>query len=145
MVVDAGGLTARREDRKTCSFTIPIEIPIGTRLTVAQVDYRGFVMGEKNNIFNRMSSDYYLDRHPLRHFERKFKGPINDVFTFSEMVPLHERHKSNCSGKLELSVATQIHTRTNPQGDPSMLALDSLDAASRNGGIIYRLEHTPCQ
>lgn len=145
MVVESGGLTSRRDESKTCSFKIPIEIEPGMSLSVAQVDYRGFVLGEKQNIFNHISSDFYLDNKPVRHFERKLQGPINDVFTLTEVIPIRERHKSNCSGKLTLSVATRISTKTNPQGDSSMIALDSLDSAGRSGGIFYRLEQTPCQ
>lgn len=145
MVVEAGGSNSRREESKTCSFSIPIELPPGFSLSVAQVDYRGFVLGDKQNIFNHMSSDYYLDNKPLRHFERKFRGPVNDVFTLTEVIPLRERHKSSCSGHLKLSVATRITTKTTPQGDPSMLALDSLDAARRSGGIIYSLALEPCR
>jgi hypothetical protein len=144
LVVESGGATTRREETKTCSFTLQIELPAGENLAVAQVDYRGFVFGEKQNIFNHMSSDFYLDQKPVRHFERKFKGPINDVFTLSEVVPMRERHKSNCTGKLNLNVAIRLTTRTNPQGEATMLALDSLDAANRKGGIVYGLDFTPC-
>jgi hypothetical protein len=145
MYVEAGGATGVRESTKTCSFTIPIELPIGMSLSVAQVDYRGYVFAQKQNIFNHMSSDFYLDAKPLRHFEHKFPGPVADVFTLTQAVPVRERHKSNCAGKTTLSVATRILTRTNPQGDPSQIALDSQDITSRDGRIVYRLEQTPCQ
>lgn len=144
MIVEAGGSTNRRSEQKNCQLNIPIEVPPGYKATVATVDYRGYVFSSKQNIFNNLSVDYIWFGHPGRHYENKFKGPIDDVYTISQKVQAHLKQWTACGQTSSLVITADILTRTNPQGDSSLLALDSIDGASNDAGLKFHLEYQAC-
>jgi hypothetical protein len=144
-VVEAGGQTNRRLDEKNCGLSIPIEVPAGYSLSVATVDYRGYVYSPKQNIFNNMSVDYTWFGHPGRHYENKFQGPIDDNFTISQAVASHMKQWTTCGQKNNLVITTNLKTRTNPQNDSTILALDSIDGTGHSSGLRFHLEWKPCR
>jgi hypothetical protein len=144
MIVESGGNTNRRSEQKTCKLSIPIEVPKGFKATVAKVDYRGYVFASKQNIFNNLSVDYIWFAHPGRHYESKFKGPIDDVFALSQNIQAHLKQWTACGQASQLVITADILTRTNPQGDTSILALDSIDGTSQDTGLKFHLEYLPC-
>jgi hypothetical protein len=143
-VVEAGGQTSKRLDEKTCGISIPIEVPAGYSLSVATVDYRGYVFSPKQNIFNNMSVDYNWFGHPGRHYETKFSGPIEQNFTISQQVVSNMRQWSKCGQKSNLVIAANLKTRTNPQNDSTILALDSIDGTGSASGLRFHVAWQPC-
>jgi hypothetical protein len=143
-VVEAGGETNKRLDDKTCNIAVPIEVPAGYSLSVATVDYRGYVFSPRQSIFNNMSVNYNWFGHPGRHYENKFPGPINENFTISQQIVSHMRQWSKCGQKGNLAITANLKTRTNPQNDSTILALDSLDGTGSASGLRFHVQWQPC-
>src|SRR5687768_7847017 len=40
-IVEAGGVTGKRVDRKSCNLSLPVHIPQGYSVAIIQTDYRG--------------------------------------------------------------------------------------------------------
>lgn len=140
-VVTAG--SDKQRDSKGCTIDIPVTIPEGFRLSVAQFDYRGFQQipaGARANLAVR----YAFMQHGAGHLhEHPFTGPKSMNYLVTDKIERSVRHRTSCQARqATLRLTPQIDLRTNANREQTMLTLDSADA---NGfGIKYVLELEPC-
>jgi hypothetical protein len=145
MMVEAGGTTGKTLDSKVCSLSIPIDLPEGQNLAVMQVDYRGYSFAAEEGSSNLLAVDYYFEPNQIRRYKYNFKVPSDENIILTEDIAFLQPRKSKCSGRVNLNLGLRITTRTPARSiNQTLLALDSLDAVSKTGNILFKLQTVPC-
>ena len=76
-IVEAGGDTGKKFDRKSCNIAIPVHVPQGISVSIIAIDYRGY-----NNFSAGADSQFNVEfffagaRGPT--FTKKFVGPKDE-------------------------------------------------------------------
>lgn len=126
---------SRSFDRKTCNFTIPVDVPPGKRFAIVSATYNG-----ENSLPSGTESvlrvEYFFPGTTGTAFERTFMGSLRRAFTVPTTVsPVW----SGCGADTILRVNSSLRvSSTNRQ--VASIALSS----RRAGAAVVRLEWRNC-
>lgn len=143
-VVEAGGTTGRRIDRKNCQVAVPVHIPQGLSFSIIQMDYRGF-NSLPYGAYSQLNLEYFL-AYPGSatsgpKYSKRWNGNINNDYLVSNAIGLAATIWSPCGGDLNLRTATSMMVATNSRNEQSLATLDSIDIKA---GIRYLLQWRTC-
>jgi hypothetical protein len=144
-IVEAGGATGRRIDRKNCQIAVPIHIPQGLSFSIIQMDYRGF-NSLPYGAYSQINIEYFLafPGAPASgpKYSKRWSGVLNDDYLISNALGLFATVWSPCGGDLNLRTATSMMVSTNNTYEQSLATLDSIDIKA---GIRYLLQWRQCR
>jgi hypothetical protein len=139
-VTEAGGMTGRSIDRKSCNVSIPVQVPQGYSVSVFQVDYRGFI-SVPSAARAQFDAEYFWagSRGPL--IRRVFSGPVTDNYSLSDQLIATTQVWTPCGASVNLRINTSMMAMSNSRRDDTMATVDSADVSS---GLIYHLAWRRC-
>lgn len=138
-IVEAGGDTGKRFDRKSCNIAIPVHVPQGLSIAVLAIDYRGY-----NNVPQGASTDFNVEyffagaRGPT--FRKTFRGPLDDDYLIQNKLTAQSVVWSACGADVNLRTNSSIRVST-VQNRQAMATVDSQDVSA---AIIYQLQWKRC-
>jgi hypothetical protein len=139
-VVEAGGTSGRRVDRKSCNVSIPVSVPQGYSVAIFQVDYRGFNLVPRGGMA-RFDAEYFWAGARGPRQTRMFAGPIQDNYTLSDMLVATTLVWTPCGASVNLRANTSMMVQTNSMNHQAMSTVDSADISS---GLIYHVQWRRC-
>lgn len=140
-IAEAGNTTGRRVDRKSCSITIPVQVPQGYSVAVFQTDYRGFNLLPGNGAYSRLDTEYFWAGIRGPRFTKMYNGPVADNYTQSNGVIATALVWTPCGASVNLRVNSSAMVQSNAQMEQAMMTVDSMDVSS---GLIYHLQWRRC-
>lgn len=139
-IVEAGGVTGRMFDRKSCNITIPVQVPQGYSLAIFTVDYRGF-NGAPAGGMTRLSSEYFWAGVRGPRVTRTMAGGAPQNFTVTDQLLASTLVWTPCGASVNLRVNTDMFVQSNRRYDQAMSSVDSVDLTS---GLIYHFQWRRC-
>lgn len=135
-VVEAGG-TQPNSARKSCSLSLPIQVPTGYSVSLSELNYNGFVNAPKGSSVQLTTEHSFAGMAGIK-FANTFTDTTNNTFTKTQNFKALNLW-SACGQPVTLRLNTAITVRTK-QGVVAMGALGSVD----NFGLVYHLQYRPC-
>jgi hypothetical protein len=139
-VVEAGGTTGKRLDRKSCNIAIPVHVPQGYSISIFQVDYRGYT-SLPNGSDSQFNVEYFFAGQSGPRSTRIFRGPLDRDYLISNTVAAEAMVWSACGADTILRTNSSMLTRANPRGEQSLATVDSADIKA---GIVYQIQWKRC-
>jgi hypothetical protein len=138
-VVEAGGMTGRSFDRKSCNVAIPVNVPQGISVSIINVDYRGFnalPVGGRSTF----SVEYFFagGRGPV--FNRTFNGSLTDDYLIQNQLVGQAIVWSACGADVNLRTNSSMRVQTTANRE-AMATVDSEDVAA---AIVYSFQWKTC-
>jgi len=138
-IVEAGGETGKKFDRKSCNIAIPVNVPQGISVSVISIDYRGY-----NNFAAGADSQFNVEyffagaRGPT--FTQKFKGPKDEDYLIQNQLTAKTIVWSKCGADVNLRTnsSIRVNTKNNQQ------ALATVDSQDVSAAIVYQLQWKQC-
>ncbi|WP_127716168.1 DUF4360 domain-containing protein [Halobacteriovorax sp. HLS] len=140
-LVEAGGETGKRLDRKSCNIAIPVHVPQGLSVSVIDVDYRGYMMLPRG-ANARFSAEYFFAGARGPRYNKTFRGEMDDDYMISNTLAVVGQVWSPCGKDVNLRVNSSMTVRTNSRKHE---ALSTVDSADFNAGIVYKLQWKKCR
>lgn len=140
-VAEAGSTTQKRIDRKSCSLSIPVQVPQGYSIAIFQVDYRGF-NAIPYGAYNKFDAEYFWAGMRGPKISRLFSGPLVDNFTVTDQLIASALVWTACSDSVNLRVNASLLAQTNRAMEQTTSSIDSVDVSS---GLIYHIQWRRCQ
>lgn len=139
-VAQAGGMTGKSMDRKNCSIAIPVFVPQGYSVSVLNIDYRGYNSLPQGGA-STMTAEYFFAgaRGPI--FQKRFMGPLNSDYTFSNKLIATAVVWSACGAQVTLRANTSAVVQTNYRREDAMATVDSADVSAT---MVYQLQWRRC-
>lgn len=140
-VVEAGGITGKRLDRKGCNVAIPVSVPNGYSISIFQVDYRGFnaiPMGGRS----QFSVEYFFAGSRGPSYTRTFLGPLTDNYTLTNMLQANALVWSPCGAEVTLRSNSNMLVMSNARNEQTLATVDSADISA---GLIYHIALRRCR
>ncbi len=139
-VVESGGNTGKRLDRKSCNVSIPVQVPNGYSVAVFQVDYRGFTSIPRGGRA-QLDAEYFWAGVRGPRITRAFTSSISDVYTVTDNLIASTLVWSQCGASVNLRANTSMMVTTNSRSEQALATVDSADVTS---GLIYHLQFRRC-
>lgn len=138
-IVEAGGETGKKFDRKSCNIAIPVHVPQGISVSIISIDYRGY-----NNFSAGSDSQFNVEyffagaRGPT--FTRKFTGPKDEDYLIQNELKAQTIVWSKCGADVNLRTnsSIRVNTKNNQQ------ALATVDSQDVSAAIVYQLQWKKC-
>lgn len=140
-LAEAGGVTGKSVDRKSCNISVPVQVPNGYSVAIFQVDYRGFNLIPAAGAYTRMDTEYFWAGARGPRFARVYSGPMTDNFTLSDGLVAQTMVWTPCGASVNLRVNSSVMAQTNRRQDQTMITVDSADLSS---GLVYHLQWRRC-
>ncbi len=140
-ISEAGSITGRTLDRKSCNISVPVQVPQGYSVAVFQVDYRGYNLVPRGGMA-KFDAEYFWAGARGPRISRTFVGPYNDNFSLSDGLIAETLVWTPCGTSVNLRVNTSMMARSNGRGDQTLAMVDSADISS---GLIYHLQWKRCR
>jgi hypothetical protein len=147
-IVEAGSPSALRSNTKSCHLQIPFKVPLGFRVQVVRLDYRGFNFVPSGGQ-NRYSTTYAMNEKMAQKALGKkvkknhiFKGPVNENYTLIGRVK--GAHWSGCGEDFNLHVVTEVNAVSNQRLEQTIATVDSIDTAPIDK-LNYHLRWKSCK
>lgn len=140
-MTEAGGMSGKTIDRKSCNLILPVTVPNGYSVAVFQVDYRGFNAVPSGG-YNRFEAEYFWAGARGPKITRQFSGPITDSFTLTDNLIASAVVWSPCGQSVNLRVNASMLSKTNRYQDDVLGSVDSADISS---GLVYHLQFRRCR
>ncbi|BAY41681.1 hypothetical protein NIES2111_60770 (plasmid) [Nostoc sp. NIES-2111] len=121
------------ESRKTCNFSIPIQVPQGFQISIYDVDYRGYVAPET---IGKLRVEYFFAGQRGSIFSRTFRGETD--YNVRDKLVTMSGVWSACGNSVNMRVNTAMSA--NGQG---IATVDSFDLAQR--GLVYYIKYRQCK
>ena len=140
-VVEAGGATSKRVDRKACNVSIPVTVPQGWSISLFNVDYRGFnslPIGAKS-VFN---VEYFFAGARGPRYSTQFTGPKAEDYTVSDELYAGALVWSACGAQTNLRINSSMMVSSNARLDSAQSTVDSADIKA---GIVYHIKWKQCR
>jgi hypothetical protein len=138
-IVEAGGDTGKKFDRKSCNIAIPVHVPQGLSVSVLSIDYRGY-----NNVPAGASTQFNVEyffagaRGPT--FTKSFKGPVDEDYLIQNQLTAQATVWSKCGADVNLRTNSSIRVTTK-QNKQALATVDSQDVSA---AIVYQLQWKKC-
>ncbi len=131
---EAGKNAQNSLNRAGCSFSIPITVPKGYKISTLTVDWQGYIKGK-----GKMSRKYFLAGRPYAAWKRTSYNKANgDDFILKDKINSNA-FKTDCKGgRYNLRVNTDISVIN----DESYISLKSVDSSN---SMKLSLTITPCR
>jgi len=137
--------SGKKEQRKACRISSPLNLPANQSIGVYKVDYRGFAkLGAKQE--TELGVQYFLGPHDNQHgrvFKRKVKGPQEGDFSFTENIGAGQMKRVGCGAAAVLNVDITLGLAGDLRTGEAMASLDTTDAAP-GGALVYHLNLKKC-
>lgn len=138
--VEAGGVTGRVFDRKSCNVAIPVHVPQGLSISILSIDYRGYnnLPRGARSVFN---VEYFFagGRGPV--FSRTFQGPLDSDYLISNELVASALVWSGCGVDVNLRTNSSMRVTTTANRQ----ALATVDSEDVSAAIIYHLQWRRCR
>lgn len=138
-IVEAGGDTGKKFDRKSCNIAIPVHVPQGISVSIIAIDYRGY-----NNLppgaDSQFNVEYFFAGARGPTFTRKFTGPKNEDYLIQNELKAQTIVWSKCGADVNLRTnsSIRVNTKNNQQ------AMATVDTQDVSAAIIYQLQWKKC-
>jgi hypothetical protein len=141
-IVEAGGVSGKRFDRKSCNISVPVQIPQGYSVSIFQVDYRGFAgipVGGRGSL----SAEYFFTggRGVVRTNKALPVGGTRD-YIFTDRLEASAQVWTPCGASTNLRINTGLLVQTNRNYDDTLATVDSVDISN---GLIYHIQWKRCR
>jgi hypothetical protein len=145
-IARAGGNSGVPRMAMNCQVNIPFSVPIGYRVQVVKMDYRGFTsvpQGARSTFaagfrFLEINGMPINNKRVLR--AKVFIGPDQENFQITSLTT--GPHWSPCGLPFVLAAESYINAQSNRQNDEVMTTVDSLDAVQVP--VVYSLRWKRC-
>jgi hypothetical protein len=121
------------QSRKSCNFSIPIQVPQGVQISLYDVDYRGYVAPDT---IGRLRVEYFFAGQRGSIFSKTFRGET-DYNVRDKLVTMGGAW-SACGN----SVNMQVNAAMTADGQ-GIATVDSFDLAQR--GLVYYIKYRQCK
>lgn len=140
-VVEAGGSTGKRLDRKGCNVAIPVHVPQGYSVSIFQIDYRGFnsLPRGARSTFN---VEYFLAGSRGPRYSKTFVGEQDQDYLIDNRLVAEAVVWSACGADVILRSNSSMMVQSNRFGDDAFSTVDSMDLEA---GIVYHLQWKRCR
>ncbi|MBF0300906.1 MAG: DUF4360 domain-containing protein [Oligoflexia bacterium] len=140
-VAEAGGMTGKSFDRKTCNVSVPVQVPQGFSVSIFKIDYRGYVnvpvRGQAN--FN---VEYFFAGAQGPRYQKTFNGGYDNQYFLTNTLAASAVVWSPCGQSVNLRVNSAMLARSNSAFEQAMATVDSIDIRS---GLIYHIQWRACR
>jgi hypothetical protein len=139
-ITEAGGVTRRRLDRKSCNIAIPVQVPQGYSVSVFQVDYRGFnsLPRGARSVFN---VEYFFAGSQGPRQTKTFSGPTDQNYQLSDLLSASALVWTPCGASTNLRINSSMMVQTTPSLQQAMATVDSADVSA---GLVYHISWRQC-
>jgi hypothetical protein len=144
-IAEAGAMTGKRLDRKSCNIAIPIQVPNGYSVALLKVDYRGYnfvpVGGQ-----NRFDVEYFWAGSRGPRISKTFRAPsysrpLDDNFSLTDLLQATTVVWSKCGESVNFRINSSLTAQSNSAMQQTMAVLDSADVS---GELKYHFQFRPC-
>lgn len=138
-IVEAGGDTGKKFDRKSCNIAIPVNVPQGISVSIISIDYRGY-----NNFpagaDSQFNVEYFFAGARGPTFTKKFVGPKDEDYLIQNQLTAQTVVWSKCGADVNLRTnsSIRVNTKNNQQ------ALATVDSQDVSAAIVYQLQWKQC-
>jgi hypothetical protein len=139
-MVEAGGMSGKRLDRKSCNLAIPVHVPNGYSVSVFQVDYRGFAalpVGGRG----QFNVEYFFAGASGPRQVKNFWGPTSRSYELTDRLMAEALVWSPCGASTNLRVNTSMLVQTNSRNEDALATVDSADVTA---GLVYHIQMRRC-
>lgn len=146
--IDAGSDIGVTDKRANCAINLKVKVPVGYRLEVSRIDYRGFAALSAGALFSLKTDSFNMpaDNGAVR-VENNMSLEGSDSFVLSH--PIYNTFKYSCKPDQTLSFNTQLAltARNGVQGSASA-GIDSADiggaSEDSDGALDFSIRLKPC-
>ncbi len=138
---EAGGITGKRLDRKSCNVAIPVHVPQGYSVSVFSVDYRGF-NALPFGASSQFNVEYFLAGSRGPRYSQGFFGDLNEDYIINNQLVAEAMVWSKCGTDVILRSNSSVSVQTNVANEQALTTVDSIDIEA---GIIYHLQWRRCR
>lgn len=139
-VVEAGGVTGKSLDRKSCNLAIPVHVPQGYSISIFQVDYRGFSAIPRGGRGQFNIEYFFAGSRGLRANKTLPTGVQRD-YLLTDRLQASALVWSACGASTNLRVNTSLLVSSNNRREDAMATLDSIDVSN---GLVYHVQWKRC-
>jgi len=139
--IEAGASNGVPVDHKICDVLIPIHIPSSQRLSIVEVDYRGYLNLPDNKATAKLSAKYFLADAMGPPFVKNWQGPLDSNYIFENQLTLANRIHSGCGRDVDMRVRTQASVKNPKRTADALLTIDSADF---DAGLKFKIELNKC-
>ena len=139
-IVEAGGMTGKRLDRKSCNLAIPVHVPQGYSIALFQVDYRGFAAIPSGGR-GQFNAEYFFAGSQGPRQTKTFTGPTNRDYELTSRLAAGSLVWSPCGASTNLRINTGMMVQTNASYADALATVDSADVTA---GLIYHIQWRRC-
>lgn len=139
-MVEAGGFSGKRLDRKSCNIAIPVHVPQGYSVSIIDIDYRGY-NALPRGAQSRFSVEYFFAGQRGPRFTKTFRGPLDEDFLLSNKLGVYANIWSKCGADVNLRVNTSMMNRVRSMNSDALSIVDSADVSA---GLVYHLQWKKC-
>jgi hypothetical protein len=137
---EAGGMTGKSVDRKSCNIAIPVHVPQGYSLSVFQIDYRGF-NALPQGARSQFNVEYFFAGFTGPRYTKSFWGPQNQDYLINNRLMAEAVIWTPCGKDVNLRTNTSMMTSTNANREQALSSVDSMDLTA---GIVYQFQWRRC-
>ncbi len=149
--------------QRRCKITIAYRPAAGKQVELQQIDYRGFVSAPTDKSYGIIESKHRFlggsiamgtGRSPSEHLNSGVfiikQGPYQDDFSWSARFsptshfPNLGMHISNCTGKADLVIDTNVRGHSFDIEQDVSVVLDSADARLGGQAAVYKVVENKC-
>lgn len=140
-IVEAGGYSGKRLDRKSCNLAIPVRVPEGYSISIFQVDYRGFASIPSGGR-GQFNVEYFFAGSRGPRQVKNFYGPSDREYALTDRLAAEAMVWSPCGADTNLRVNTSMMVTSNRYGDDILATVDSADVTA---GLVYHIQFRRCR
>lgn len=143
--------------RKRCTTILPMIIPKNYKISVEQMDYRGFVELPERSwgaldahlafLSQFKGTGFYYPTGHFSNISHLFSGPISQDYQVTAKgsqtrnFPFGFSHDRFCGGNIQLKISTQIRIFSRNRRDPASISVDSIDGKNK---VVVKLNRERC-
>ena len=139
-VVEAGGITGKSLDRKSCNIAIPVIVPQGYSVSIFQVDYRGFSAIPRGGR-GQFNVEYFFAGSRGVRTSKLLRAGVESDYAFTDRLEASSLVWSACGASTNLRMNTSMLVGSNSRRDQAMATVDSIDVSN---GIVYHVQWKRC-
>lgn len=144
-IAEAGAMTGKRLDRKSCNIAIPIHVPNGYSVALLKVDYRGYNLVPVGGQ-NKLDVEYFWAGQRGPRVSKTFRAPsynrpLDDNFTITDQLIATTIVWSGCGESVNFRINSSMTAMSNGRMDQTMAILDSADVS---GELKYHFQFRRC-
>ncbi len=124
--------------RTTCNIIIPIHVPYRKKIAINPMTWEGEVNLPEHSE-SVWFAEYYFAGDQAPTVRRRWKGPINQNFKFTDKTATSETRWSDCGSDVNLRINTSLFLRHFSVSKPSEISFGRL-SSSKLEGLIRQKE-----